>query len=139
MRLGAWDCDLREGSLARKIYNNAEQISERHRHRFEFNPAYKETLEECGLVFSGISPNKKFVEMVELPQNVHPFFIGCQFHPEYKSKPLKAHPLFVSFVEAAWQNRLASENLKDDISSDKPIISESVEAENQEKAVGTGE
>lgn len=121
MRLGAWDCILKDGSLAQEIYNGAETISERHRHRFEFNPSYREILEENGLIFSGISPNKKFVEMVELQKDVHPFFIGCQFHPEYKSKPLDAHPLFVSFVKAAWENRVKSENLKEDVSSDKPI------------------
>lgn len=121
MRLGAWDCRLREGSLAREIYGNSEQVSERHRHRYEFNPEFLRVLEENGLVFSGISTNKKFVEMIELPREMHPFFVGCQFHPEYKSKPLAAHPLFVSFVKAAWQNRLSSENLKDDVTSDKQI------------------
>ncbi|CAN5829526.1 CTP synthase [soil metagenome] len=121
MRLGACDCDLKEGSLAREIYHNSEQISERHRHRYEFNPEYIQLLEEKGLIFSGISPNKKFVEMIELPKDAHPFFVACQFHPEYKSKPLAAHPLFHSFVKAAWQNRLSSENLKDDITSDKQI------------------
>jgi len=112
MRLGAWDCELKEGSLASEVYGGASSISERHRHRFEFNPEYRERLEEAGLVFSGISPNRKFVEMIELPRDVHPFFIGCQFHPEYKSKPLKVHPLFDSFVRAAWRNRIDSENLK---------------------------
>jgi CTP synthase len=120
MRLGAWDCNLKENSLAREIYNGTEQISERHRHRFEFNPEYRNLLEENGLIFSGISPNKKFVEIIELPKETHPFFVGCQFHPEYKSKPLDAHPLFVSFVKAAWQNRIKSENLKEDVSSDTP-------------------
>ncbi|MGI9056439.1 MAG: CTP synthase, partial [Pyrinomonadaceae bacterium] len=100
MRLGACDCDLKEGSLAREIYHNSEQISERHRHRYEFNPEYIQMLEEKGLIFSGISPNKKFVEMIELPRETHPYFVACQFHPEYKSKPLKAHPLFHSFVKA---------------------------------------
>ncbi len=123
MRLGAWDCRLKTGSLASEIYGGADVISERHRHRFEFNPAYKEKLEEGGLVFSGISPNRKFVEMIELPRDIHPFFIGCQFHPEYKSKPLAAHPLFHSFVQAAWKNRVASENLKEDVSPDTPIAS----------------
>ncbi len=113
--------------------DGAQTISERHRHRFEFNPEYREALEEKGLIFSGISPNKKFVEMVELPRDVHPFFVGCQFHPEYKSKPLAAHPLFVSFVEAAWQNRLNSENLKEDVSMDKPIeVSERAIAANED-------
>ncbi|MCW5960981.1 MAG: CTP synthase [Pyrinomonadaceae bacterium] len=133
MRLGAWECDLSEGSLAREIYNGAATISERHRHRFEFNPEFRAPLEENGLVFSGISPNRKFVEMIELPRDVHPYFIACQFHPEYKSKPLDAHPLFVSFVKAAWENRLRSENLKEDVSEDKPIeISERAVAANEE-------
>ncbi|MDQ3633925.1 MAG: CTP synthase [Acidobacteriota bacterium] len=137
MRLGAWECNLKEGTLAREIYGDAEKISERHRHRYEFNPAYRDILEEKGLIFSGISPNRKFVEMIELPREVHPFFIGCQFHPEYKSKPLDAHPLFVSFVRAAWQNRVKSENLKEDVSSDKPIENKSVEL--LEKTVKIGE
>jgi len=121
MRLGAWDCELKEGSLVREIYRNVEQISERHRHRYEFNPEFIQILKENGLIFSGISPNKKFVEMIELSRDKHPYFVACQFHPEYKSKPLNAHPLFVSFVKAAWQNRLNSENLKDDVTSDKQI------------------
>lgn len=121
MRLGAWDCDLKEGSLAREVYHGAEQISERHRHRFEFNPEFRSVLEKEGLVISGISPDGKFVEMVELPREVHPFFIACQFHPEYKSKPLDPHPLFASFVKAAWENRLRSENLEHDMASDRQV------------------
>ncbi|MDQ6788017.1 MAG: CTP synthase [Acidobacteriota bacterium] len=121
MRLGAWQCQLKEGSLAREIYNNLPEIFERHRHRYEFNPEFRTVLEKENLVFSGVSPDGKFVEMIELSKDVHPFFVGCQFHPEYKSKPLSAHPLFVSFVRAALQNRLNSENLKDDVSSDKYI------------------
>lgn len=121
MRLGAWNCDLKEGSLARKIYQNAPEISERHRHRYEFNPEFRNVLEKEGLNFSGVSPDGKFVEMIELPRDVHPYFVGCQFHPEYKSKPLNAHPLFVSFVKAALENRLNSENLKEDVSSDKRV------------------
>lgn len=119
MRLGEWECLLKEGSLARDVYNGMEEIGERHRHRFEFNPEFREVLEKEGLVFSGVSPDGKFVEIVELKREVHPFFIACQFHPEYKSKPLAAHPLFTSFVKAAWANRLTSENLKHDVSSDK--------------------
>ncbi len=137
MRLGAWDCELGEGSLAQEVYGGAESISERHRHRYEFNPSYREVLEEKGLVFSGISPNRKFVEMIELPKEDHPFFIGCQFHPEYKSKPLEAHPLFVSFVKAAWQNRVKSENLKDDITSNQPLKNKAVEI--KEKAFGAND
>jgi len=121
MRLGAYQCELKEGSLAREIYHNAPEISERHRHRYEFNPEFRAHLEKEGLVISGVSPDGKFVEMVELPRDQHPFFVGCQFHPEYKSKPLNPHPLFVSFVKAAHENRLHSENLKDDVKSQKQL------------------
>jgi CTP synthase len=121
MRLGAWPCKLAEGSLAREVYGGAEEISERHRHRYEFNPEFRQTLERAGLVFSGLSPDEKFVEMIELQKDIHPWFLGCQFHPEYKSKPLNAHPLFVSFVRAAHENRLLNET-----SMDKNSDSESV-------------
>jgi len=121
MRLGAWECELKDGSLARDVYHGAAQIGERHRHRYEFNPAFREPLEREGLVFSGVSPDGKFVEMIELPRDTHPYFIACQFHPEYKSKPLAVHPLFDSFVKAAWQNRLHSENLEHDVASDKQV------------------
>ncbi len=121
MRLGAWQCELKAESLVRDIYRNSPEISERHRHRYEFNPEFRQVLEKEGLIFSGVSPDGKFVEMIELPRNTHPYFVACQFHPEYKSKPLNAHPLFVSFVKAAHENRLTSENLKDDVSSSKPI------------------
>jgi CTP synthase len=109
MRLGAWPCELASGSLVQSIYGGAEEISERHRHRYEFNPEFRDTLEKAGLVFSGVSPDQKFVEMIELPRDVHPWFVACQFHPEYKSKPLSAHPLFTSFVRAAYENRLLNE------------------------------
>jgi CTP synthase len=109
MRLGAWPCQLSEGSLAREIYDDAAEISERHRHRYEFNPAYRKTLEQGGLVFSGVSPDEKFIEIVELSRDEHPWFLACQFHPEFKSKPLAPHPLFASFVHAAFQNRLHTE------------------------------
>jgi CTP synthase (UTP-ammonia lyase) len=98
MRLGAYPCRLKEGTLARRIYGAAE-ISERHRHRYEVNQKYLQTLTEHGLVISGLSPDGKFVEMVEAPD--HPWFLGCQFHPEYKSKPTEPHPLFVSYIAAA--------------------------------------
>ena len=109
MRLGAWPCRLLENSLVQNVYGGAEEISERHRHRFEFNPEYRTRLENDGLVFSGVSPDGKFVEMIELPRETHPWFVGCQFHPEYKSKPLNAHPLFAAFVKAAYENRLQTE------------------------------
>ncbi|HJT28067.1 MAG TPA: CTP synthase [Pyrinomonadaceae bacterium] len=109
MRLGAWPCRLAPGSLAQEVYGGADEISERHRHRYEFNPEFRQRLESEGLVFSGVSPDGKFVEMIELSRDIHPWFIGCQFHPEYKSQPLNAHPLFASFVRAAYENRLHSE------------------------------
>ncbi|MBK9437559.1 MAG: CTP synthase [Chloracidobacterium sp.] len=116
MRLGEWACELKQDTLAREVYHGASEIGERHRHRFEFNPEFREALEREGLVFSGISPDGKFIEIVELPRTTHPHFIACQFHPEYKSKPLDAHPLFPAFVAAAWDNRVKSENLEHDVS-----------------------
>ncbi len=110
MRLGAYPCNLKKGSLAEKIYG-ASEISERHRHRFEFNPRYEEILSNNGLVFSGKSPDGKFIEIIELPH--HPWFLGCQFHPEFKSKPLAPHPLFVSFIRAAYENRLRDEAMSE--------------------------
>ncbi len=109
MRLGAWTCRVTPGSLVQEVYGGADEISERHRHRYEFNPEYRQRLQQEGLVFSGVSADGKFMEMIELPRELHPWFIGCQFHPEYKSKPLKAHPLFAAFVRAAYENRLQSE------------------------------
>src|ERR1700730_3954785 len=100
MRLGAWTCKIEPGSLAHKIYGRLE-ISERHRHRYEFNREYEETLTAGGLRISGSTPDGTYVEMVELPD--HPHFIGCQFHPEFKSKPLEPHPLFKTFVGAAYE------------------------------------
>ncbi len=121
MRLGNYPCQLEDGSLAHDVYHGQAEIGERHRHRYGFNPEYRTVLEKEGLVFSGVSPDGKFVEMVELPRDVHPYFIACQFHPEYKSKPLEVHPLFDAFVSAAWQNKLRSENLEHDVTSDKQI------------------
>ena len=98
MRLGAYPAILREGSLVSKIYGTTE-ISERHRHRYEVNASYLETLEEHGIVFSGMSPDGKLPEIFELEG--HPWFIGVQYHPELKSRPFEPHPLFASFIEAA--------------------------------------
>jgi CTP synthase len=122
MRLGAWPCLLSEGSLARDVYGGAEEISERHRHRYEFNPAFRETLEQGGLVFSGVSPDGKFIEIVELSRDAHPWFLACQFHPEFKSKPLAPHPLFASFVSAAFQNRLHTEAAMEQITTEPEVI-----------------
>ena len=124
MRLGAWLCDLAPDSLVREVYGGAEQISERHRHRYEFNPDFRATLEQAGLIFSGVSPDGKFVEIIELPRDIHPWFLGCQFHPEYKSKPLDAHPLFASFVRAAYQNRLKNETSMEPNSEPEGVIHE---------------
>ncbi|MGO9241570.1 MAG: CTP synthase [Bryobacteraceae bacterium] len=109
MRLGAYPCLLAEGSRAREAYGR-ERISERHRHRYEFNRSFEEILTEHGLRITGRSEDGKFVEISELPG--HPWFLGCQFHPEFKSKPMEPHPLFVAFTAAAYryrQKRLASE------------------------------
>ena len=106
MRLGAYPCELRPGSLAETIYRQPI-IFERHRHRYEFNPIYEDKLAENGLVFSGRSPDGKFIEIIEAPD--HPWFLGCQFHPELRSKPLEPHPLFASFIHAAWEHRLRDE------------------------------
>jgi len=98
MRLGKYPCVLSKNSLAYEMYKE-ENISERHRHRYEFNNKYKEKLEECGMIFSGISPDGKLVEVVEISN--HPYFIAVQFHPEFKSRPTKAHPLFKGLIKAA--------------------------------------
>jgi CTP synthase len=98
MRLGAWDCELKAGTLIEKVYGKAK-ISERHRHRYEYNNEYKEQLEAAGLVSSGINPQTGLVEVVELKD--HPWFIGVQYHPEYKSTVATPHPLFIDFVKAA--------------------------------------
>jgi len=98
MRLGAYDCRIEEGSLAHRAYGSLE-ISERHRHRYEFNNQYRKPLEEKGLKISGLSPDGELVEIVELTD--HPWFLGCQFHPEFKSRPMVPHPLFTSFIRAS--------------------------------------
>jgi CTP synthase len=98
MRLGGWPCVLHEGTRAHAAYGTRE-ISERHRHRYEFNPDYRDALSRAGLVLSGTSPDGRLVEVVELAE--HPFFVGSQFHPEFQSGPFDPHPLFSAFVEAA--------------------------------------
>ena len=103
MRLGAWTCKIEPGTLAHRIYGQLE-ISERHRHRYEFNREYEGTLTAGGLKISGATPDGTYVEIVELPD--HPHFIGCQFHPEFKSKPLEPHPMFKSFIGASYEHGL---------------------------------
>ena len=104
MRLGAWTCNLQPDSLASRAYNNSTEISERHRHRYEFNREYEALLTGAGLRISGSTPDQTYVEIVEIPS--HPYFLGCQFHPEFKSKPLEPHPLFFEFVAASYKNHV---------------------------------
>src|SRR5699024_6047143 len=108
MRLGAWDCELKEGSLAHRIYGDTT-ISERHRHRYEFNSKYRDQLEEAGLKATGFNPQTELVEVVEIPE--HPYFIGVQYHPEYKSTVANPHPLFVNFIKAT-KKQAAKKNTK---------------------------
>jgi CTP synthase len=104
MRLGAYPANLKPGSLANRIYDS-NVISERHRHRYEFNRQFENILTDRGLIISGVSPDKNFVEIVELAN--HPWFLSCQFHPEFKSKPLAPHPLFASFINASYEHRMS--------------------------------
>ena len=104
MRLGAYDCELQEGTLARSIYKTTK-ISERHRHRYEFNNDYRTALTDNGFVISGTSPDNFFVEMIELKKEDHPFFLATQAHPEYKSRPLSPHPIFTAFLQASEQHK----------------------------------
>ena len=104
MRLGGYDCVLTEGSRAAAAYEQ-DQIIERHRHRYEFNNDYRATFEEHGMTFSGLSPDGELVEIVEIDD--HPWFVACQFHPEFQSTPLKAHPLFAAFIKGALENQSA--------------------------------
>jgi len=119
MRLGAWDCVLEPGSLAAKAYG-ATEISERHRHRYEFNREYEAVLTGGGLRITGTTPDATYVEIIEIP--AHPFFLGCQFHPEFKSKPLEPHPIFRDFIAASYQNHLRQT---------PDLIAESARASNQ--------
>jgi CTP synthase len=98
MRLGAYDCQLNKGAISRKAYGK-DLISERHRHRYEFNNQYRDLLSKKGLVIAGINPESDLVEIIELPQSKHPFFVASQFHPEFKSRPLNPHPLFKNFIK----------------------------------------
>ena len=120
MRLGAYPCLLEEDSLAFRVYENRE-ISERHRHRYEFNREYEELLVSYGMKIAGNSPDRNFVEIVELPE--YPWFLGCQFHPEFKSKPLTPHPLFVSFIGAAldYKRSKATASAEEVRVADKPL------------------
>jgi CTP synthase len=102
MRLGAYPCNITNGTLAHELYQTS-RISERHRHRYEVNNDFREKLAECGMVISGVSPDYRLVEMIEIP--AHPFFIATQAHPEFKSRPNRPHPLFQGLVKAAVQRK----------------------------------
>ena len=117
MRLGAYGCDLTEGTLAHRLYG-AGSISERHRHRFEFNNAYRELFAASEMTLSGVNPERDLVEIVEVA--AHPFFIGVQFHPEFKSKPLAPQPIFKGFVGAA-RNRMREEVPRQSTDSGRPL------------------
>ena len=104
MRLGEYQATLAKGSIAARAYG-ARSITERHRHRYEVNPDYSTRLVEKGLVFSGTSPDGRLMEIMELPETKHPFFVGTQFHPEFHARPLDPHPLFTAFIKAAYENR----------------------------------
>jgi CTP synthase len=121
MRLGTYPCRIQEGSRAADIYES-QDISERHRHRYEVNNNYREVLAENGMVFSGLSPDGNLVEILELPD--HPWFIGCQFHPELRSRPMRPHPLFHSFIEAARRRR-------DSTAAEEPRAASEAQAESE--------
>jgi len=99
MRLGAYLCNLKKESKVHTFYSKKKQISERHRHRYEFNNTYREILEKNGLIISGVNPDHNLAEIVELSN--HPFFIATQFHPEFKSRPFSPHPLFSAFIKSS--------------------------------------
>lgn len=116
MRLGIWECQVKEGTIAFSTYNKHKSwirdhvVAERHRHRYEFNDEFAPQIEKGGLVIAGRSVVENLVEVVELPKSIHPFFLGTQFHPEYKSRPLSPHPLFLSFIEACLTTKIVVDN-----------------------------
>ncbi|MCD8506512.1 MAG: CTP synthase [Alkalibacterium thalassium] len=103
LRLGLYPCQLQPGTVTAEAYDNQEVVQERHRHRYEFNNSYRELLEEKGLIFSGVSPDNKLVEIIEVAD--HPYFVGCQFHPEFISRPNRPQPLFKAFIEKSLENK----------------------------------
>lgn len=107
MRLGAYPCKIKEGSLLEKCYG-ASDVAERHRHRYEFNNNYRQTFEQSGMVFAGLSPDGRLVEEIELPTN--DFYLAVQFHPEFKSRPNKAHPIFREFISSSKKHMMDKKN-----------------------------
>jgi CTP synthase len=122
MRLGRFPCEIKPGTNAEKAYGTT-LIHERHRHRYEVNNTFREELEKAGLIFSGLSPDKRLVEMVELPN--HPYFVACQFHPELKSRPDNAHPLFVGLVDAMAKYAASA---KPNGKTEQPVVTKSEKA-----------
>ncbi|MBI2007538.1 MAG: CTP synthase [Candidatus Blackburnbacteria bacterium] len=125
IRLGVWDCRINPGTILSKAYGK-RKVLERHRHRYEFNNKYKKIFEKAGVKFSGVSPDNKLVEAIELNTKIHPFFVGVQFHPEYKSRPLNPHPIFLSFIEAATARRrklsyLSGKSYKEEVKTPEAI------------------
>lgn len=104
IRLGAWECRIKPNTILADAYRRTT-VFERHRHRYEFNNKYRKMFEKAGMRFSGVSPDNKLIEAIELEQKIHPFFVGVQFHPEYKSRPLSPHPIFLSFIKATIKNQ----------------------------------
>jgi len=104
MRLGVYPCKVKEGTRAFDAYGE-KLIYERHRHRYEFNNHYRDMIEENGMIISGISPDERLVEIVELKKELHPWFVAGQFHPEFKSRPTRSHPLFRDFIKASKNNK----------------------------------
>jgi CTP synthase len=137
MRLGAYPAQLRPGSVVADAYGSTA-VSERHRHRYEVNNAYRDRLTEAGLVISGTSPDGRLVEFVELPRSAHPFYAGTQAHPELKSRPTRSHPLFRSFVGAALAYN-AAERLPVEIpEEDEPRIAEELRRDGLQIASAAG-
>jgi len=115
MRLGSQSSDVKPGTLAHRIYGNV--VTERHRHRYEANEHYLDRLQQSGLVISAITQREKLTEMIELPQSVHPWYVGVQFHPEFKSTPWEGHPLFISYVKAALDNQASRAREKEQVAA----------------------
>jgi CTP synthase len=109
MRLGLYPASLKQGTIVSGLYGGAAVVEERHRHRYEVNNAYRERLEKAGLVFSGLSPDNRLVEFIELPRDTHPFFVATQAHPEFLSRPTRPHPLFSGLIAAALARSRAAE------------------------------
>jgi len=127
MRLGAYDAVLAPGSITAQVYGS-ERVSERHRHRYEVNNSYRGRLEEAGLVFSGLSPDRSLVEFIELPREVHPYFVATQAHPEFKSRPTRPHPLFAGLVGAALERQDAAARAEDSVPAKDAVPAEDAAA-----------